>query len=293
MLHAIENDVLRVSASTRGAELQSVYHKPADREALWQGDPAYWDARSPNLFPFVARLNGGQYRYRGETYTLPLHGFLHVSETELYERTASSMTFLLRDNDALYRQYPFRFALYISYRLRGDTLRTAYHLENLGRDEMAFGLGGHPGFCIPFAEGTAFEDYYLAFDAPCSPVRVLFDDAILRTGETEPYPLADGCRLPLRHELFSHDAVVLQNAGTRVRIATDRSPRQIVVSYPDMPQVGFWHAQDTDAPYVCVEPWATLPARASEVTDFSASPELLRLMPGGTYDNAFDIRVAF
>ncbi len=290
--YTIQNDVLRVSASPRGAELQSVYHKNAEREALWQGDPRYWDGRAPNLFPFVARLNQGRYRYEGKTYALPLHGFLPSAMTKLYERTQSSMTFLLEDDETLYRDYPFRFSLYITYQLTDDTLAMTYHLVNRGENAMTFGLGAHPGFRIPFVEGTGFEDYYLAFDTPETPVRVLFNDDVLRTGEVAPYPLENG-RLPLRHELFCHDAVVLQNAGHSVRIGTDKSPRAIVVRYPDMPQVGFWHAQDTDAPYVCVEPWATLPARASEITDFSTSAEVLRLLPGGAYDNTVYIQIAF
>lgn len=293
MLYTIENETLRVTASTRGAELQSVYHKSAAWEALWQGDAKYWCDRSPNLFPFVARLNGGKYRYHGKTYTLPLHGFLPTAETVLEERTDYSMTFLLEDTDAFREQYPFRFRLLITYSLSGDMLSVTYRLKNRGENEMVFGLGGHPGFRIPFADGTVFEDYALEFPEPCSPVRVLFDENILRTGQTVPFPLEGGRRLPLRHELFGHDAVVLQGAGRSVRFVTDKSPRFIEVAYPDMPQAGFWQAQNTDAPYVCVEPWATLPARADAVTDFDTSDELLRLSPDGEYRNAFTVRIAF
>ena len=39
----LENECLRVVASDKGGELQSVYDKQAQRELLWQGDARYWE----------------------------------------------------------------------------------------------------------------------------------------------------------------------------------------------------------------------------------------------------------
>ena len=35
-------------------------------EYLWNGDPAYWTGRAPNLFPYVGRLTNDRYAYGGE-----------------------------------------------------------------------------------------------------------------------------------------------------------------------------------------------------------------------------------
>lgn len=60
MTHIIKNEFLRVEAAEHGAELQSI--RDADgAEYLWQGDPAYWQDRAPNLFPYVARLTDESY----------------------------------------------------------------------------------------------------------------------------------------------------------------------------------------------------------------------------------------
>ena len=57
-LHTLKNEQLTVTASSFGAELQSV--TGADGvEYLWNGDPAYWGGRSPHLFPFVGSLRAG------------------------------------------------------------------------------------------------------------------------------------------------------------------------------------------------------------------------------------------
>lgn len=73
MTHTIQNGCLRVGVAEHGAELQSIRDRE-DTEYLWQGDPAYWSDRAPNLFPYVARLTGGKYRLDGREYRMDIHG---------------------------------------------------------------------------------------------------------------------------------------------------------------------------------------------------------------------------
>ena len=42
-MRTMENENLRVQISDHGAELSSIYDKAADREAVWIGDPAFWN----------------------------------------------------------------------------------------------------------------------------------------------------------------------------------------------------------------------------------------------------------
>ena len=42
-MRTMENEKLRVQISDHGAELCSIYDKEADREAVWIGDPAFWN----------------------------------------------------------------------------------------------------------------------------------------------------------------------------------------------------------------------------------------------------------
>ncbi|MBE6766508.1 MAG: aldose 1-epimerase family protein, partial [Ruminococcaceae bacterium] len=57
MLITIKNDKIEVAIDTMGAQLMSI--KSDGCEYLWQGDPAYWSNRAPNLFPYIARLTEG------------------------------------------------------------------------------------------------------------------------------------------------------------------------------------------------------------------------------------------
>ena len=40
--YTIENDILRLTVESLGAEAVSVIHKPTGAEMLWSGDPAVW-----------------------------------------------------------------------------------------------------------------------------------------------------------------------------------------------------------------------------------------------------------
>ena len=65
MLYTIHNDALTVTIDGLGAQLMSI--TAADgTEYLWNGDPAYWAGRAPNLFPYVGRLTNDRYTYGGE-----------------------------------------------------------------------------------------------------------------------------------------------------------------------------------------------------------------------------------
>lgn len=58
-----------------------------------------------------------------------------------------------------------------------------------------------------------------------------------------------------------------------------------------MNAVGFWHKPRTTAPYVCIEPWYSLPADDGIVDDLATKQLMIRLEPGRTYENSFTITV--
>jgi len=58
-----------------GAELWSILDKHTLTEHLWQGDPAVWGRRAPNLFPICGKLVNDSCVINGKTYHIPMHGF--------------------------------------------------------------------------------------------------------------------------------------------------------------------------------------------------------------------------
>jgi galactose mutarotase-like enzyme len=144
---------------------------------------------------------------------------------------------------------------------------------------------------VPVSEAENFEDYYLEFSLPCHPDRVGFTPAVFLSGQDEAYPLADGTRIDLNHELFDEDAIILKNMAREVTLKSRVSSHSVTVSYPQMPYLGIWHWPKTDAPYVCIEPWTSLPSRQDVVEEFTCKSDLVQLTPGCVYDNTWTITI--
>jgi galactose mutarotase-like enzyme len=291
MLITIKSKDLKVNVSTRGAELQSMQSSDGT-EYLWQGDPAYWTSHAPNIFPYVARLTEGKFLYKGNAYGFGNHGLVRYADLAVVESAPDSVTYRLASDANTLRQYPFPFCYTMHYQVIENRLVMQTTVENTGSARMYFAVGGHPGFRVPLEDGLAFSDYYLEFDEPADPYRILLADSGAVTPRQERYALQDGTRIPLSHSLFDHDAIVLHNTAKTVRIKTDKGNRSVSVSFPDFRYVGFWHKPKTDAPYVCVEPWTSLPSREGIIENLALQSDLLFLDPGKQYQTEWWIEIA-
>lgn len=286
----LENSRLRLTVDSLGAQMMSLQNLDG-REYLWQGDPRYWCERAPVLFPFVGRLTGNSYRYGGQVYSMGIHGFAAHQDFSCLCPEPNRLVLQLTDNGETREQYPFAFSLNIIYELIDNRVQVTYQVENTGTGMLPFGIGGHPGFRVPLEEGEQFDDYILEFTGGCQPDRVGFTPQVFLSGQDQPYPLKEGKYLPLRHDLFDEDAVILKNMSREVALRSRLSPHGVQVSYPDMPYLGLWHVPNTDAPYLCIEPWSSLPARQDVVEDFACKSDLIQLGPGKTYVNTWSITI--
>lgn len=289
MDYQLQNGKITLTVSAYGAEMRSV--KKDGREYLWDGDEAYWTDRSPLLFPYVGRFTDGKYRIGEKEYGMDIHGFAKNSEFSLTKQTEDQLVFELHDSERTYGMYPFRFCLQVIYTLAGQKIGIEYRVQNLSDTTMYFGIGGHPGFRLPFEDGVKFEDYYLEFADECCPDRVGHTEACFLSGENTRFPLEENRRLRLRHDMFDEDAIVLQYMADCVSLKTDKGERKVTLYYPELPYLGIWHAPRTEAPYVCVEPWTSLPSRQDVVEDFRYKPDLIRLESRKSYSNCWSMEI--
>ncbi len=287
MLYQIQNDKLTVTIQSFGAELTSVKDN-AGTEYMWQGDPAIWTGCSPSLFPTVGRLWKKAHFAKGKECPMEIHGFAKRTELHVSELEADKITFTLTDTPEIYAQYPYHFRYCVRYQLEGNRLSVTYHVENQDEETMHFGLGGHPGFRVPVFEGEEFEDYKVTFSEKSEPFRVGFSPEYLCSCENLAFPLENGDTVSLRHDLFDDDAIFL---GQIAKSAALSGPKGTVVrvNYPDMNFVGLWHKPMTKAPYICIEPWLSLPGRQDVLEDFSKREDMVHLPPKESYDNCWDM----
>ncbi len=289
MDYQICNEELCLTISDMGAEMQSV--RRDGREYLWNGDSTYWPERAPILFPFVGRFTDGRYLLDGEEYKMDIHGFARHFPYKVLCRNENEIVFELCDNEETFKMYPYHFRLQAAYKVQGHKIIITYRVYNCSENTMYFGIGAHPGFALPFDEGVDFADYYLEFSGKSRPMRIGHTEACFLSGESREYPLEGGKYLKLSHDMFDDDAVVLREIADEVTLKSDKGERRVTVSYPNFPFLGFWHAPKTKAPYLCIEPWASLPSRQDIIEEFRYKSDLVRLAPGGVYQNEWSISV--
>lgn len=288
MIHQIKNHCLTVAVAEYGAELQSILSRDGT-EYLWQGDAAYWTDRAPNLFPYVARLTDGKYYLDGQLYQMDIHGLAPYLDFAVRDKQDTRLVMELVSTEETLTVYPRAFTFRVNYDLWDHELSVTYEVENQDARTMYFGLGAHPGLRVPLREGRRFEDYRLRFECPCQPRQVGFTDDCFLDGTDHPFLLIEDQLLPLAHSLFDDDAIVLKAAGHGVTLETAGDERSVRVEFPGMDYLGLWHWPRTNAPYLCIEPWCSLPSAKGKISVFEKQADLIQLPPGERYQNTWKL----
>ena len=291
MLYTIENTALRVSVDTSGAELQSVYSKKTNTEYLWQGDSAYWSGRAINLFPFIGRRFKSIYSHDGQLYKSRTHGLARYYVFRLEERSATRLQMVFTENEETLQEYPFRFEFRVIFELEGNVLTVRYHVTNTDGKTLICSFGGHPGINIPFGEGE-FEDYYAEFSDTTNVHRHLLSDSnTFMANNAVPYEMVDGTKIPLQHALFKNDAVILGNTSRKISLKSAKERRYVSMDFTDFTFIGLWHPGDTNAPFVCLEPWGSLPATDGIVERLEEKEHMLHVAPNKTAQASYTIEI--
>ena len=257
IMHELKGDSLSIVVASKGAELKSL--KKNGKEYMWGADPEIWPRTSPVLFPFVGRLQGQQYTYKGVTYNPPVHGFARDTEFELINKTDNSLHFGIKDSESTRAVYPFSFEFEIIYALEDDSLTITYVVKNKGSEEMLFSLGGHPGFVCPPDESSNRSQCFIRFEKDGAALDKIVSRGVdmntgLVTCEYSDYRLEDG-NLPIADDLFKNDALVIEDCQINKVSLLDASKKPYVTLEMDAPIYGIWSSVKPGAPFICIEPW--------------------------------------
>jgi galactose mutarotase-like enzyme len=291
MLTTLKNSCLTVTASTLGAELQSI-ESAEGTSYLWDGQPAYWSGRAPNLFPCVGALRDNCAESAAGKITLQRHGFARKSEWLVETAGDTSVTYLLTSNDVTRESYPYDFEARVRYDLNGTAVSTTYTIRNTGKSVMPYCVGGHTGFHVPLTEGENFEDYIVEFEQPetvdCPQVDI---SKGLIINKVRNRFMTDTTSFSLNHVLFRGDALVFDRLKSRsVRLYSKKSGRGVKMDFEGMDYFAVW-SPFADCPFVCLEPWTGTATQVTEDDIFEHKQGVTLLEPGCEKENAFTISV--
>lgn len=252
MEYVIKNSKITAVISSNGAELRQLFDQN-NKNRMHKPSPQTWNRVSPILFPFISRIKGGKYCVDGNYYEMPAHGFFRNMDITPCFQSEDAISFKITHSKETLSIYPYFFEFSVCYQLVDNKLNASFCVKNKGENEMLFMLGGHPGFNISEDEGE-FEDYYLKFEQKENVKAMQVVDGFL-ANEFKQY-LSEENIIPLKHELFIPDAIVLKDLKSKyVDILSNKNDSCIRFHFSDFNILAIWSLNDKNANFVCLEPW--------------------------------------
>ena len=87
----IENEYLKLTVTTWGAQIKSVVRKCDGVEHMWQADPDVWGYHAPILFPHAGKVVDNKIEAKGAVYESGQHGFARLMEHEFVDQTQDTI----------------------------------------------------------------------------------------------------------------------------------------------------------------------------------------------------------
>ena len=279
MEYTIENEYLKVTVTTRGAQVKSVIRKCDQVEHMWRADPAVWAYHAPILFPHTGKLVDGKLEAKGGVYESGQHGFARNLEHTFLEKTDDTIVLELSSSDETLTRFPYEFRLVSTFFLERDTLHHTLTVENLDEEKMPFGIGFHPGFAIPFDSSHTAADYELRFDEMESPLCL----NCLPTGlvQQNHYLLGSNITsIPIDARLFANDSHCMVNLRSKtLGIYEKGTGRGVRCDIAEFPYTLIW-SKPGPPRFICIEPWHSLPSPEGGSTKWEEKPAAAILAPG-------------
>lgn len=246
MVNTIKNDYLEISVKSFGAVLTSVKSRKSGYEFLWQGNPEIWNGQSPVLFPVIGGLLENKCIIDGREYEIIRHGIARHREFELYSQSENELVFVQREDEETLKSYPFKYELYMSFKLDGNSLTVTHTVKNTNEKAMSFGLGAHPAFNCETGDRIVFEKPEKAY---CERIGA---DSLLN-GEMD-LILNNNDTITIKENTFDKDVMIFPNLNSKyVTLKKEKLGKEIKFSFYDAPFFSVW--AKPNAPFVCLEPW--------------------------------------
>ena len=289
MEYCIENEYLKVTVTTFGAQLKSVIRKCDAVEHVWQADPEVWGYHAPILFPHCGKVVDHTIEAKGGSFESKQHGFARLMEHEFVEQTENSIVLELRSSEETLKHFPYDFALFSTFTLENDTLHHTLTVENWDGEKMPFGIGYHPGFAVPFDENHVATDYELRFSEMESPICL----NCLPTGlvqDNHYYLGSNITSIPVDEQLFANDSHCMTNLKSgKIGLYEKGTGRGVVCDIEDFPYCLIWSKPGMPK-FVCIEPWHSLPSPEGGSRKWEEKPAAAILDPGESWETTLSMQ---
>lgn len=263
--------MLEIKSSIHGAELTSIKMNGIEKlhqanDVLDENGKAYWGRYAPILFPIVGKFKNNKTQINGKIYEMSQHGFARDMDFEKIEENK----YLLRFNEETLKKYPFKFELYVEYKINENELTTEYTVVNKDEKEMLFGLGGHPAFICNYSS----EKFEIEFEKIEDKIEFYkLQDGLIKS-EPISSMLKDN-KIKLTKDIFDEDAIIMKNIKSKKVILKENDKKYLEFDFEGFPYLAIWSKKG--APFVCIEPWQNHTDSVNSNGKFDEKENILKL----------------
>lgn len=277
MNYVIKNDKLTVTVSDMGAELISVLGADG-HEYMWDANEKYWGSHAPILFPTCGRTLDNTYTLGGVSYEMKSHGFAAKHTFELSSYTEDSVTLVLKENEQTKKNYPFDFTLTAEYKVADNSLFVNYTVQNNDKKAMPYMLGWHPGFVL---EGNdPICSFALKFDDKTSVCWYPLQNGCFVRPYGESYSIDNSEYALNEEEIYANDTMIFTETGDHALLYSKNGTHSLDFSWSkNLPYFCIWKETDSNARFICLEPWSDVPGGGDEPENFDTK-KMSRLSSG-------------
>ncbi len=279
MEYTIENEYLKLTVTTWGAQVKSVVRKSDGVEHIWQADKEVWGYHAPILFPHAGKVVDNIIEAKGGRYESGQHGFARLMEHDFVDQTADTIVLELCSSPETLEKFPYEFRLVSTFTLENDTLHHTLTVENLDTGKLPFGIGYHPAFTVPFDDKHVATDYELRFSDMESPICINNLPHGLIHGDIYHFG-ANIQSIPVDENLFANDSHCMVNLkSSTLGIYEKGTGRAVVCDIQEFPYTLLWSKPGMPK-FICIEPWHSLPSPENGSTKWEEKPAAAVLNPG-------------
>lgn len=270
--------MLEIESTKNGAELTSV--KLNGEERLHDGN-SFWNRHSPVLFPIVGKLKDGKTLINGKSFEMGQHGF---ARDMLFQKIGEN-SYILKSNEETLKKYPFKFELYVSYKIKNDILTTRYKVINKDKKNILFGLGGHPAFKCNYSK----NDCEINFDRIESKIEFYgLENGLVNPNKIDKENFMKNNKIVLHKDIFKNDAIIMKNLNSHKVILKENGTEKIEFEFTGFKYLALWSKED--APFVCIEPWFNTADKTNSSGKFEDKENIIELKPGEEFISKYKVK---
>ena len=239
-VYHLESEFIRVSVSSLGAGLRSIFDLESHVEYLWQGHPTVNPWKPQIQFPIVGKLKDDQYWLGRKYYRMQKNGYLKDLDFEVKNQRKDRITFVHTNTHDTELIFPFRYSLEITYMVYGPKLTVSFTVKNLDKKEMFFSLGYGSTFNLPLGFEN-LEDCFLELSDEEERGAYFLENDLVNFHDADNKKIMQDRRILINQENFRGEEMVFKDIlSSNITLKNLVNEKSVNIDFGNIPYLSIW-----------------------------------------------------